>query len=194
VKKLNADFYVFSGHKVYGPSGIGVLYGKKNILEKLSPYQTGGEMIDYVSIQEATFAKIPNKFEAGTPNIVGAIGLGAAIDFLTEIGMNAIYEHSSLLTNYLEKELEKIDFIKIIGNPMQRLGIVSFLVKNSHPHDLALLLDNRGISVRAGHHCAQPAMRHFGVETTLRASIGIYNNSEDIDFLIKNLKDVIKYF
>ena len=108
--------------------------------------------------------------------------------------MNAIYEHSSLLTNYLEKQLEKIDFIKIIGNPVQRLGIVSFLVKNSHPHDLALLLDNRGISVRAGHHCAQPAMRHFGVETTLRASIGIYNNSEDIDFLIKNLKDVIKYF
>ena len=194
VQDINADFYVFSGHKIYAPSGIGVLYGKKNILEKLSPYQTGEEMIDYVSIQEATFAKIPNKFEAGTPNIVGAIGLGAAIDFLTEIGMNAIYEHSSLLTNYLEKQLEKIDFIKIIGNPVQRLGIVSFLVKNSHPHDLALLLDNRGISVRAGHHCAQPAMRHFGVETTLRASIGIYNNSEDIDFLIKNLKDVIKYF
>ena len=194
VKKINPDFYVFSGHKLYGPSGIGVLYGRKDILDNLDPYQTGGEMIDYVSIQESTYTNLPNKFEAGTPNIVGAIGLGKAIDFVSEIGMDTIKDHSKSITNYILEEFKKIDFIKIIGNPKDRLSIVSFLVKGSHPHDVALLLDNRGIAIRAGHHCAQPAMRHFKVETTLRASVGIYNNYDEIDFFISNLKQITKYF
>jgi len=194
VKKIGADFYVFSGHKLYGPSGIGVLYGRKDMLDTLDPYQTGGEMIDYVSIQESTYTNLPNKFEAGTPNIVGAIGLGKAIDFVSEIGMDTIKDHSKNITNYLFEEFKKIDFIEIIGNPKDRLSIVSFLVKGSHPHDVALLLDNRGIAIRAGHHCAQPAMRHFKVETTLRASVGIYNNYDEIDFFISNLKQITKYF
>ncbi len=194
VKKLKADFYVFSGHKLYGPSGIGVLYGRKEILEKFNPYQTGGEMIDYVSIYESTFAKIPNKFEAGTPNIVGAIALGKAIDFVSNIGMENIKEHSMNITNYLVEEFKKINYVKIIGNPKERISIVSFLIHESHPHDIALLLDSRGIAVRAGHHCAQPAMRHFKVDTTLRASVGIYNSIEDVDFLISNLKQIVKYF
>ena len=194
VKKIDADFYVFSGHKLYGPSGIGVLYGRKDMLDNLDPYQTGGEMIDYVSIQESTYTNLPNKFEAGTPNIVGAIGLGKAIDFVSEIGMDTIKDHSKNITNYLFEEFKKIDFIKIIGKPKVRLSIVSFLVKGSHPHDVALLLDNRGIAIRAGHHCAQPAMRHFKVETTLRASVGIYNNYDEIDFFISNLKQITKYF
>ena len=194
VKKIDSDFYVFSGHKLYGPSGIGVLYGKKSMLDILDPYQTGGEMIDYVSIQESTYTNLPNKFEAGTPNIVGAIGLGKAIDFVSAIGMDKIKDHSKNITSYLFDEFKKIDFIQIIGNPKDRLSIVSFLVKGSHPHDVALLLDNRGIAIRAGHHCAQPAMRHFKVETTLRASVGIYNNYEEIDFFITNLKEITKYF
>ena len=151
-------------------------------------------MIDYVSIQESTYTNLPNKFEAGTPNIVGAIGLGKAIDFVSEIGMDTIKDHSKNITNYLFEEFKKTDFIEIIGNPKDRLSIVSFLVKGSHPHDVALLLDNRGIAIRAGHHCAQPAMRHFKVETTLRASVGIYNNYDEIDFFISNLKQITKYF
>ena len=194
VKKIDSDFYVFSGHKLYGPSGIGVLYGRKSMLDILDPYQTGGEMIDYVSIQESTYTNLPNKFEAGTPNIVGAIGLGKAIDFVSAIGMDKIKDHSKNITSYLYDEFKKIDFIQIIGNPKDRLSIVSFLVKGSHPHDVALLLDNRGIAIRAGHHCAQPAMRHFKVETTLRASVGIYNNYDEIDFFISNLKQITKYF
>ena len=194
VKKIDSDFYVFSGHKLYGPSGIGVLYGKKTLLDILDPYQTGGEMIDYVSIQESTYTGLPNKFEAGTPNIVGAIGLGKAIDFVTEVGMDKIKEHSKSITSYLFEELKKLDFVQIIGSPKERLSIVSFLVKGGHPHDVALLLDNRGIAIRAGHHCAQPAMRHFKVETTLRASVGIYNNYKEIDFFIANLKEIVKYF
>ncbi len=193
LSEIQPDFYVISGHKIYGPSGIGVLYGSKNWLEKLSPYQTGGEMIDFVSIQKSTFADIPNKFEAGTPNIVGAIALASAIDFINKIGMNKITEHSAHLTNILYEKLKKLSYIRIIGDPIKRLGIISFLVEGSHPHDVALLLDNRGVSVRAGHHCAQPAMRHFNVETTLRVSFGVYNNEEDIDNFLINLKDIVKY-
>ena len=185
--------YLISGHKIYGPSGIGVLYGNKEWLEKLSQYQTGGEMIDFVSIQKSTYANIPNKFEAGTPNIVGAIALASAIDFMNEIGINKITEHSNYLTKILYEKLKSLNYIRIVGEPERRLGIVSFLVEGSHPHDVALLLDNRGISVRAGHHCAQPAMRHFNVDTTLRVSFGVYNNEEDIDNFLINLKDIVKY-
>ncbi len=194
VKKINADFYVFSGHKLYGPSGIGILYGKEDKLNHLDPYQTGGEMIDYVSIEKSTFSEIPHKFEAGTPNIVGAISLGYAIDFVNRIGMKNIKRHSLELTKYALNKLSEVEGIKILGNPDKRIGIISFLIEGCHPHDLAVLLDNRAIAVRAGHHCAQPAMRHFNADTSLRASIGIYNDVEDIDNLVYNLKDVCKYF
>ena len=194
VQDLGCDFYVFSGHKIYGPSGIGVLYGKNSILNELEPYQTGGEMIDIVSIQEATYASLPHKFEAGTPNIVGAISLGYALDFVQSIGMKNIENHSKLLTSYLLDKIKLDNDIILLGEPKSRISIVSFTCKNAHPHDLALLLDKRGIALRAGHHCAQPAMKYFKVETTLRASIGVYNNKEDIDFFLENLKDVKKYF
>ncbi len=194
VQDLGCDFYVFSGHKLYGPSGIGVLYGRKNILEELDPYQTGGEMIDFVSIEKSTYAPIPHKFEAGTPNIVGAISLGYAIDFVNKIGMSKIKDHSEDLTSYLLEKLNKDDDIQLIGDPKERIGIISFLYKRAHPHDLALLLDKRGIALRAGHHCAQPAMRYFKVDTTLRASVGIYNDYNDVDYFLDNLNDIKKYF
>ena len=194
LKKIKADFYVISGHKIYGPSGIGALYGKKEILEKLTPYQTGGEMIDYVGIQDSTYAEIPHKFEAGTPNIVGAIALGTAIDFINDIGINNITSHSKDLTQYFLKEAKKVSKIKIIGAPKERISIVSFIIKGVHPHDLALLLDGRGVAVRAGHHCAQPAMRHFDVDSTLRVSFGIYNTKKDIDLFLEKLIDLRKYF
>ena len=194
LQELGCDFYVFSGHKLYGPSGIGVLYGKKNILEDLDPYQTGGEMIDFVSIEKSTYAPLPHKFEAGTPNIVGAISLGHAVDFVQKIGMPKIKYHSTRLTNYLLEKLKNDNDIQLIGNPEERISIISFLYKGAHPHDLALLLDKRGIALRAGHHCAQPAMRHFKVDTTLRASIGVYNDFDDVDYFLENLNDVKKYF
>ncbi|MBF96174.1 MAG: cysteine desulfurase CsdA [Pelagibacterales bacterium] len=194
VLDLDCDFYVFSGHKIYGPSGIGALYGKENILNNLDPYQTGGEMIDYVSIEKSTYATLPHKFEAGTPNIVGAISLGYAIDFVQNLGMQNITNHSRMLTEYLLEKIKEDNDIKVLGDPEERLSIVSFLCKKAHPHDLALLLDKRGIALRAGHHCAQPAMRHFNVDTTLRASIGVYNDVEDIDYFLENLNDVKKYF
>ena len=194
VQDINADFYVFSGHKIYAPSGIGILYGKKELLETLEPYQTGGEMIDFVSIQEATYADLPHKFEAGTPNIVGAISLGKAIKFIKKVGIDNIEEHSKKLTNSILEGLLKTKGVKIIGNAENRISIVSFIMNGAHPHDLALLLDKRGIAVRAGHHCAQPAMKHFGVDTTLRVSAGLYNNEEDIEVFLKNLNDLKKYF
>ncbi|PPR24570.1 MAG: hypothetical protein CFH34_01758, partial [Alphaproteobacteria bacterium MarineAlpha9_Bin4] len=178
----------------YGPSGIGALYGIENILNNLDPYQTGGEMIDYVSIEKSTYATLPHKFEAGTPNIVGAISLGYAIDFVQNLGMQNITNHSRMLTEYLLEKIKEDNDIKVLGDPEERLSIVSFLCKKAHPHDLALLLDKRGIALRAGHHCAQPAMRHFNVDTTLRASIGVYNDVEDIDYFLENLNDVKKYF
>ncbi len=194
VQDLGCDFYVFSGHKLYGPSGIGVLFGKRSILEDLDPYQTGGEMIDFVSIQKSTFAPIPHKFEAGTPNIVGAISLGYAIDFVQKIGMSKIKNHSIMITNYLLEKLKNDGDIQLIGDPKERISIVSFLYKGAHPHDLALLLDKRGIALRAGHHCAQPAMRYFKVDTTLRASVGIYNDFDDVNYFLENLNDIKKYF
>lgn len=194
LNNIGADFYVISGHKIYGPSGIGALYGRKEILEKLTPYQTGGEMIDYVSIQNSTFAEAPHKFEAGTPNIVGAIALGTAIDFINDIGYDNITSHSKYLTDYFLKGIKEVKGVKIIGNPEERISIISFIIEGTHPHDLALLLDNKGIAVRAGHHCAQPAMRHFKVDTTLRVSFGIYNTEKDIDLFLEKLKGLQKYF
>ncbi len=194
VKDIDCDFYVFSGHKLYGPSGIGILFGKNEIINEMDPYQTGGEMIDYVSIQKSTFSKAPNKFEAGTPNIVGAIGLGAAIDFINETGIDEFNKHNLSLTEYGLDALQQVDGIKIIGNPEKRIGIISFLLDNIHPQDLSLMLDSKGFSLRSGHHCAQPTMRHFNVETTIRASIGIYNEKKDFDELANALRSVKRYF
>ena len=151
-------------------------------------------MIDFVSIEKSTYAPIPHKFEAGTPNIVGAISLGHAVDFVQKIGMSKIKYHSTWLTNYLLEKLKNDNDIQLIGDPKERISIISFLYKGAHPHDLALLLDKRGIALRAGHHCAQPAMRHFKVDTTLRASIGVYNDFDDVDYFLENLNDVKKYF
>ena len=151
-------------------------------------------MIDYVGIQNATYSEIPNKFEAGTPNIVGAIAMGASIDFINEIGIENITSHSKALTAYLLERLKEIEGIRIIGSPKERISMVSFVIKDTHPHDLALLLDNKGIAVRAGHHCAQPAMRHFKVENTLRVSFGIYNTEKDIDLFLEKIVDLQKYF
>jgi len=194
MQDLDCDFYVFSGHKIYGPSGIGVLYGKSIILNELEPYQTGGEMIDYVSIENSTYTTLPHKFEAGTPNIVGAISLGYALDFVNKIGMKNIEHHSKTLTRYLLEKIRLDNDVILLGDPEERIGLVSFTCKNAHPHDIALLLDKRGIALRAGHHCAQPAMRHFKVETSLRASIGVYNSQGDIDSFLENLRDIKKYF
>jgi cysteine desulfurase/selenocysteine lyase len=151
-------------------------------------------MIDFVSIQEATYASLPHKFEAGTPNIVGAISLGKAINFIKKIGINNIQEHSKKITHIIVEGLLKVDGVKLIGNTDNRISIVSFVMNGAHPHDLALLLDKRGIAARAGHHCAQPAMRHFGVDTTLRVSAGMYNDEDDIAFFLQNLRDLKKYF
>ena len=151
-------------------------------------------MIEYVSIKKSTYAAIPHKFEAGTPNIVGAISLGYAIDFIENIGISNITKHSKKITDYLVEKLNQDNDINILGDPENRISIVSFLYKGAHPHDLALLLDKRGIALRAGHHCAQPAMRHFNVDTTLRASVGVYNDYDDIDYFLENLNDIKKYF
>ncbi len=194
VQKIACDFYVFSGHKIYGPSGIGVMYGRSDLLERMIPYQTGGEMIETVFIDNATYTTIPHKFEAGTPNIVGAIGLGAAIEYVENIGIEIINAHSKELTMYGIESLLNLDGLKIIGNPYNRISIISFLYNNIHPNDLAMLLDARGFSLRSGHHCAQPAMRHFNVETTLRASVGIYNKKDDFDQLSSTLRLLKKKF
>ncbi len=194
VQNIGCDFYVFSGHKLYAPSGIGVMYGRAELLESMEPYQTGGEMIDYVSIKESTFANIPHKFEAGTPNIVGAAALGAAIDFVNRVGIRKIYEHSLDMTKYGLEKLNSLSGIRIIGKPKDRISIISFLYEDIHPHDLAMLLDAKGFALRSGHHCAQPTMRHFKVDTTIRASVGIYNTKEDFDKLIEVLKSINKIF
>ena len=191
VKNLDCDFFAFSGHKIYGPTGIGILYGKSEILENMPPWQGGGEMIDEVSFEGTTFAPPPARFEAGTPPIAEVLGLGAAIDWVNEIKMAHIAEHENQITQYALTELQKIDSLQIIGKPKNRGAIVSFLVPKIHPHDAALILDEEGIAVRAGHHCAQPAMKHFGVAATLRASFAVYTQPWEIDRLCAGLKRVV---
>lgn len=194
VKALEADFFVFSGHKLYGPTGTGILYGKRELLEKMPPYQTGGDMIDEVTFEKTTFAPLPNKFEAGTPNIAGMIGLGVAIDWLENIGYEAIVSHETMLFDYALKELSKIPELTIIGEAKERSGVLSFIVDNIHPHDIGSFLDSEGVAIRVGHHCAQPVMVRMGVPATARMSLGIYNNQEDIDRLTAGLKKIIAFF
>ncbi|MYL70151.1 SufS family cysteine desulfurase [Halobacillus litoralis] len=193
VQDLDADFYAFSGHKMCGPTGIGVLYGKKALLEKMEPVEFGGEMIDFVNLYDSTWKELPWKFEGGTPIIGGAVGLGAAIDFLTDIGLDEIKEHEEKLASYAMKEMNKVDGMTIYG-PEHRAGLVTFNLSDVHPHDLATVLDAEGIAVRAGHHCAQPLMRWLEVSATARASFYLYNTEEDIDKLVAGLKTTKEYF
>ena len=189
VQKLNCDFLVFSGHKMLAPLGIGVLYGKKEILNKMTPFLMGGDMIEYVHEQETTFAPLPNKFEAGTQNVEGVIGLGAAIDYIESIGYDNIQKIEEEVLEYARKELSKLDFLEIYmtKNIKNHSAVISFNIKGVHPHDVASILDTEGVCVRSGNHCAQPLMRYIGIDSTCRASFYIYNTKEDVDRLVKAL-------
>lgn len=196
VQDLDCDFLAFSGHKMCAPTGIGVLYGKRELLENMEPVEFGGEMIDFVGLQESTWKELPWKFEGGTPIIAGAIGLGAAIDFLEEIGLENIAAHEHKLAGYAMDQLETIDGLTIFGprDPMKRCGLVTFNLDDVHPHDVATVLDMSGIAVRAGHHCAQPLMKWLQVTATARASFYMYNDEEDIDRLVAGLRSAKEYF
>jgi cysteine desulfurase/selenocysteine lyase len=187
VQKLGCEFYAFSGHKMCGPTGIGVLYGREDWLERLPPWQGGGEMILSVSFEEAVYNRLPYKFEAGTPNIAGAIGLGAAIDYLQTIGMDNIAAYEAALLDYLTDELSKVSDLRLIGTAKQKAGVQSFVIKDIHPHDLGTVLDHKGVAIRTGHHCAMPVMDFFDVPGTARASLAFYNTHEDVDQLIEGL-------
>jgi len=196
VQELDCDFLAFSGHKMCGPTGIGVLYGKKHLLENMEPVQFGGEMIDFVNLYDSTWKELPWKFEGGTPIIAGAIGLGAAIDFLEEIGLDAIAEHEHRLSAYALEKMKEIDGIAIYGphDPDRRAGLVTFNLDDVHPHDVATVLDAEGIAIRAGHHCAQPLMKWLNVSATARASFYFYNTEEEIDKLVEGLIRTKEYF
>jgi len=187
VKDLDADFYAFSGHKVYGPTGIGILYGKEALLKAMSPYHGGGEMIKEVTYEGFTINELPYKFEAGTPNICGAIALGEAIDFVNELGIENIAAAEEELLQYATTQMQNIPEMKIYGTAAQKASVISFLVEGVHPFDLGVLLDKQGIAIRTGHHCCQPLMRHFGIEGTCRVSFSVYNTKEEVDVFIKAL-------
>ncbi|MGD6817294.1 cysteine desulfurase [Metabacillus sp. 84] len=193
VQDLNCDFFAFSAHKMCGPTGTGVLYGKKALLENMEPAEFGGEMIDFVGLYESTWKELPWKFEAGTPIIAGAIGLGAAIDFLEDVGLDSILEHEHKLAAYAMEKMSDIEGITIYG-PKERAGLVTFNIEDVHPHDVATVLDAEGIAVRAGHHCAQPLMKWLNVSATARASFYLYNTEEDIDQLVSGLIKTKEYF
>jgi cysteine desulfurase/selenocysteine lyase len=196
VQELDTDFAVFSGHKMLGPMGIGVLYGKKEILDKMPPFLTGGEMIDFVSEQEATFAPLPQKFEAGTPNVEGAIGLMEAMEYIKQIGYEQIHSIEEELTAYALEKLKEIPNVTVYGEDhltAERSGVISFNVAGVHPHDTASLLDADGVCIRAGHHCAQPLMRYMGTAATCRISFYFYNTKEDIDVFVNSLKKVRRW-
>ena len=184
VRKLDVDFYVCSAHKLCGPTGVGILYGKKEWLEKLPPYQGGGEMIDQVSFEKSTYADLPNKFEAGTPNISGVIASGIALDYINKLGLANIKEYEDYLLDYATAKLKEIDGIKIYGESKTKVSVISFNIGEIHPYDIGSVIDNLGIAVRTGHHCAQPIMDNYCIPGTIRASFGVYNNKEDVDRLV----------
>lgn len=194
VRDLDADFYVCSGHKMYGPTGIGVLYGKKELLEKMPPYQAGGDMISSVTFEKTEYNVLPHKFEAGTPHIAGVIGLGYAIDYLSEIGMENVACYELDLLGYATKALSEISGIRLIGEAEQKASIVSFLFEDIHAHDIGTILDQDGIAIRAGHHCAMPVMDRFQIPATVRASLGLYNTKDEIDILAASLQKVKEVF
>jgi cysteine desulfurase/selenocysteine lyase len=194
VQELECDFYAFSGHKLFGPTGIGVLYGKADLLERMPPYQSGGDMISVVTFEKTHYNTLPYKFEAGTPNIAGGIGLGAAIDYVTEVGLEAVaaYEHELLV--YATEALSTIKGLRIIGTAKEKASVVSFVLDGVHAHDIGTILDHEGIAIRAGHHCAMPVMQRFGVPATARASLAFYNTKEEVDALIRALHKVSEVF
>ena len=192
VQALDVDFYAISSHKIYGPTGVGVLYGRKELLEKMRPYQGGGDMIRSVTFERSTYAAIPARFEAGTPNIVGAVGLGVALDYVSAIGMEQIADYEHELLNYGTQILSSVPGLKIIGTAAQKAAVISFVIEGIHPHDIGTILDTQGIAVRTGHHCAQPVMKRFGIPATTRASLGIYNTKEDLDALVAGLETVLE--
>ena len=194
VQAMDCDFFALSGHKMYGPTGIGVLYGKEEWLDRMPPYQGGGEMIETVSFDKVTFEKPPLKFEAGTPDYVATHGLATAVDYLLDLGMDNIQKHEAMLTKYAMEHLSTITDIRFIGTPRQKDAVVSFLVGDIHPFDLGTLLDRLGIALRTGHHCAQPLMQRLGIQGTVRASFGLYNTKEEIDVLVKGIERVAAMF
>ncbi|HYH97602.1 cysteine desulfurase [Hyalangium sp.] len=194
VVDLDCDFYAFSGHKLFGPMGIGVLYGKKELLESMPPYQGGGDMILSVTLEKTIYNRVPFRFEAGTPDVAGAVGLGAAIDYLERVGMQSIAAHDRQLLAYAEQALGRVPGLRILGQGRERSGVVSFVMEDIHPHDVGTILDREGVAVRTGHHCAQPLMQCFGVAATVRASLALYNTSEDVDALVRGLQKVREVF
>jgi cysteine desulfurase/selenocysteine lyase len=194
VKALDCDFYVFSSHKMFGPMGIGALFGKADLLESMPPYQGGGDMILSVTFEKTVYNRVPYKFEAGTPDVGGAVGLGSAIDYLNSLGMEQIaaYEHD--LLDYATGAIAGVSGVKLVGTAQQKAGVISFLLKDIHPHDIGTILDQEGIAIRTGHHCAQPVMQRFGVDATARASLAFYNTREDIDRLVAGLDKVKEIF
>ena len=194
VQDLDCDFYVFSGHKLYGPSGIGALYAKAKHLEAMPPYQGGGEMILSVSFEKTEYNAIPHKFEAGTPNIAGAIGLGAAIDYVSALGLERIAAHEQAVLEYATRRLSEFNSVRLVGTAADKASILSFTVEGAHPHDVGTVLDRHGIAVRAGHHCAQPVMARFGLAATARASFGLYNGTDDVDALAAAVGKAIEIF
>lgn len=194
VRDLDADFYVFSGHKLYGPTGVGILYGKEKFLDEMPPYQGGGDMIRSVTFEKTTYAKLPAKFEAGTPNISGGIGLGAAIRYVNDLGLDIIATHEAALLARATQAVQEIPGVKIIGTAAKKASVLSFVMEDAHPHDIGTIVDQEGVAIRTGHHCAQPVMQRFGVPATARASFALYNTFEEVDALVRALQKVREVF
>jgi cysteine desulfurase/selenocysteine lyase len=194
VQALGCDFYAFSGHKIYGPTGIGVLYGKRALLEAMPPWQGGGDMIRSVTFEKTLYNQLPYKFEAGTPDIAGAIGLGAALDYLAGIGIENALAHEHALLDYGTKALEAIPGLRLIGTAKEKAGVLSFVMGNIHPHDIGTILDQQGIAIRTGHHCAQPLMHRLGIPATARASLAVYNTTADLDALVGGIHKLKEVF
>ena len=192
VKALDCDFYAFSGHKLYGPTGIGVLYGRKELLEAMPPFMGGGDMVDKVTFAKTTYAPLPLKYEAGTSNFIGAVGLAEAIDYVNSIGMDAIERHEREILNYMTERLSKIEGLRIYGTTENKCPIVSFTIEGTHPYDVGMILDKLGVAIRTGHHCAEPVMTHFGVTGMCRASIGMYNTLEEVDILVAAIERAVR--
>jgi cysteine desulfurase / selenocysteine lyase len=195
VNALDCDFFVFSGHKMYGPTGIGILYGKERLLETMPPYQGGGDMILSVTFEKTLYNRLPYKFEAGTPNVAGGIGLGAAVDYLESIGLESISLHEQELTAYGTRALlQAINELRIVGTAQEKTSVLSFVIEGIHPHDIGTILDQEGIAIRTGHHCAQPVMEFFKIPATARASLGLYNTQEDLDALVRGIRKIREVF
>jgi cysteine desulfurase/selenocysteine lyase len=194
VQELDCDFYAFSGHKMFGPTGVGVLYGRAELLEKMPPYQGGGDMISLVTFEKTHYNVLPYKFEAGTPNIADGIALGAAVDYLRALDWPAVVAHEDELLRYATEALGEISALRIIGTAKEKAGVLSFVFDQVHAHDVGTILDQEGVAVRAGHHCAMPVMQRFGVPATVRASFAFYNTIEEIDVLVRAIERVLKVF